>query len=36
MIQLYTILDFDNKKMNKLQMQQKDREKEIAYERIFH
>ena len=30
MIQLYTILDFDNKKMNKLQMQQKDREKEIA------
>ena len=36
MIQLYAILDCDNKKMNNLQLQQKDREKEIAYERIFH
>jgi putative transposase len=30
MIQLYAILDCDNKKMNNLQLQQKDREKEIA------
>jgi hypothetical protein len=30
MIQLYAILDCDNKKMNKLQLQQKDREKEKA------
>ena len=36
MIQLYAILDCDNKKINNLQLQQKDREKEIAYERIFH
>src|SRR4028118_2388909 len=30
MIQLYATLDFDNKKMNNLQLPQKDREKEIA------
>jgi len=30
MIQLYAILDCDNKKMNDLQVPQKDREKEIA------
>jgi putative transposase len=30
MIQLYAILDCDNKKMNKLQLQQKDLEKEKA------
>jgi putative transposase len=30
MIQLYAILDCDNKKMNNLQLQQKDMEKEIA------
>jgi len=30
MIQLYAILDCDHKKMNKLQLPQKDREKEIA------
>ena len=30
MIQLYAILDCDHKKMNNLQLQQKDREKEIA------
>ena len=30
MIQLYAILDYDNKKMNNLQLPQKDREKEIA------
>ena len=31
MIQLDAILDFDHKKMNNLQLQQKDREKEIAH-----
>jgi len=38
MIQLYAILDCDHKKMNNLQLPQKDREreKERAYERIFH
>jgi len=36
MIQLYAILDCENKKMNNLQLPQKDREKGIAYERIFH
>ena len=36
MIQLYAILDCDNKNMNNLQLPQKDREKEIDYERIFH
>jgi hypothetical protein len=36
MIQLYAILDCDNKKMNNLQLPQKDRPKEIAYERSFH
>jgi hypothetical protein len=30
MIQLYAILDCDHKKMNNLQLQQKDRKKEIA------
>jgi len=30
MIQLYAILDCDHKKMNNLQLPQKDREKEIA------
>jgi putative transposase len=30
MIQLYAILDCDNKKMNNLQLPPKDREKEIA------
>ncbi len=30
MIQLYAILDRHNKKMNNLQLQQKDMEKEIA------
>ena len=36
MIQLYAMLDYDHKKMNNLQLQQKDREKEIACERSFH
>ena len=36
MIQLYAILDWDNKKMNNLQLLQTDREKEIAYERSFY
>jgi hypothetical protein len=31
MIQLYAILDCDHKKMNNLQLQQKNREKEIAF-----
>ena len=35
MIQLYAILDRD-KNMNNLQLPQKDMEKEIDYERIFH
>jgi len=35
MIQLYAILDCDHKKMNNLQLQQKDREKEIAQLEFF-
>ena len=35
MIKLYAILDCDNKKMNNLQLQQKDREKEIAQLEYF-
>ena len=35
MIQLYAILDCDNKKMNDLQVPQKDREKEIAQLKSF-
>jgi hypothetical protein len=35
MIQLYAILDCGHKKMNNLQLQQKDREKEIDYETIL-
>ena len=31
MIQLYPLLDCDHKKMNNLQLPQKDREKEIAF-----
>ena len=35
MIQLYAILDCDHKKMNNLQLPQKDREKEIAFLESF-
>ena len=35
MIQLYAILDCDNRKMNNLQHPQKDREKEIAFLEAF-
>ena len=35
MIQLYAILNSDHKKMNNLQLPQKDREKEIAFLESF-